>query len=101
MKKLTLIAALCLLAACDRNRSGAEDAVRAILKDPESARFGEFYYNASTKKACLTVNAKNSMGGYTGDQQAYVELKEGGWDALMTNAVPQSQCRKSYADEAG
>lgn len=101
MKKLTLVAALCLLAACDRNRSGAEDAVRDILKDPDSAKFGEFYYNSSTKKGCLTVNAKNSMGGYTGDQIAYIELTKDGWDASYISEVPQSLCREIHADKAG
>jgi hypothetical protein len=51
--------------------SAIEEGVRNGLKDPESARFkhpfadsyaiGESYY-------CGYVNAKNSYGGYTGDQ---------------------------------
>lgn len=99
MKKLTLIVVLCLLAACDRNRSGAEDAVRDILKDPESARFGEFYFNSSTNKGCLTVNARNSMGGYTGNQTAYVENGESGWRALFISQLTVQDCRKIHADK--
>ena len=44
---------------------------RAVLKDPDSARFGAM---AASKTAdnivyvCGTVNARNSFGGYTGAQ---------------------------------
>jgi hypothetical protein len=34
------------------------------LKDPDSAKFGEFWRLGDV--ACGTVNSKNSMGGYTG-----------------------------------
>jgi len=73
MSKLPWIFAACAiclaLPGCDSNKKGAEAAVLEDLRDPDSARFGEFYFNDETKKGCLTVNAKNSMGGYTGDQQ--------------------------------
>lgn len=59
----------------------AKKAVLSNLKDPDSAKFGKFSL-AGTKGACLTVNAKNSMGGYTGDQQAYL-LREGEKDWLV------------------
>jgi hypothetical protein len=98
MKKLTILAALILLAACNSNKSGAEDAVRAVLKDPDSAKFGEFYYNEKTQKGCLTVNAKNSMGGYTGDQQAYIEKTDKGWDSFEIGDVSAAMCREIYAD---
>lgn len=56
-----------------------ENAIREILKDPESAKFSKFtnprkevmvenrnfVYGYST---CVFVNAKNSYGGYTGNQ---------------------------------
>ena len=63
-------------------KSQVENAVRARLKDPESARFGDFYLNWKTGKGCLVVNAKNSMGGYTGDQVAYIEKSEGQFEAV-------------------
>ncbi len=68
-----------LLVACGGDESAAKKAVLGNLKDPDSAKFGKFSL-AGAKGACLTVNAKNSMGGYTGDQQAYL-LKDGekGW----------------------
>lgn len=58
-------------------KSEAEIAVTNSLKDPDSARFGEFYINKLTGKGCLVVNARNSMGGYTGDQVAYISRNDG------------------------
>ena len=100
MKKLCLVAVLAMLTACGSDRSGAEDAVRTILKDPESARFGEIYYNEFTKKGCLTVNAKNSIGGYTGDQQAFIRRTEQGWEATSIAEIDQEGCRQVHADQA-
>lgn len=93
------ISAICLaLPGCDRNKSGAEDAVLANLKDPDSAKFGDFYYNSETKKGCLTVNSKNSLGGYTGDQQAYVENTDDGWTNMAIAPIDQEGCRQVFAD---
>lgn len=47
----------------------AKRAVRASLKDPDSAQFKDVYANYTEKfgvVACGQVNAKNSLGGYTG-----------------------------------
>jgi hypothetical protein len=49
--------------------SEARKAVLDVLKDPGSAKFGELT-QATENSACFTVNAKNSFGGYTGEQQA-------------------------------
>lgn len=44
--------------------------VRAGLKDPESAKWvAEVIYK---DKACIVFNAKNSFGGYTGNQSAWL-----------------------------
>lgn len=98
MRRFTLLATLCLLAACDRNRSGAENAMRPLLKDPDSAKFGEFYFNANTQKGCLAVNGKNSLGGYTGEQQAYVQKTEHGWETQGVAPIPLESCRRVFAD---
>lgn len=97
---MAAVALLALLGACNRNRNGAEEVVRAALKDPESARFGEFYFNDKTQKGCLAVNAKNSLGGYTGEQQAYVEKTQSGWEEEGIAEIPQSSCREIFADQA-
>ena len=51
-----------------------KNAVKNVLKDPDSARFGKLYLNkyADTNASwalCGYVNAKNSLGGYTGDKR--------------------------------
>lgn len=53
-------------------------AVRKALKDPESARFGEITVG-SNHHACVSVNAKNSFGGYEGERQAVAMKVNGRW----------------------
>ncbi len=97
IKKLCALAIPLALAACS-GRSGAEKAVREALKDPDSAKFGEFYYNSSTGKGCLTTNAKNSMGGYTGDSQSHLTKDSDGWHYEADSDQSPEDCRKDYAD---
>lgn len=65
------------VALAPAERATAERAVTASLKDPDSARFGAAVFGgvdaAGAKYACGTVNAKNSMGGYTGEQMYAVK----------------------------
>jgi hypothetical protein len=100
MWKLTGLLCLPLLLSACSERSGAEEAVREGLKDPDSAKFGEFYYNAATKKACLTVNAKNSMGGYTGNQEAELKKGEDGWSVNGMLELDHETCKGGYANAA-
>lgn len=74
-----------IVAACGSAESSAESAVRQSLKDPDSAKFGK-YTKVTDVRACLTVNAKNSMGGYTGDQVAYLVIREGKWYVAVIDA---------------
>lgn len=94
-----LVATCLSLSACNGVQRSAEAAVTDRLKDPESARFGEFYYNAKLKRACLTVNAKNSMGGYTGDKQVALERTDDGWEWIYDIEESPERCRKSWADD--
>jgi hypothetical protein len=87
------------LASCSSAKSGAEAAVRESLKDPDSAKFGALYYNEKTRKGCLTVNARNSMGGYTGDQQAYVKRTDKGWDVVGIADIGLNTCKEVHADQ--
>lgn len=95
---IILVGACTTLSACDMNRRGAEAAVRENLKDPESARFGEFYYNSEKKRACFEVNAKNSMGGYTGDKQVQLDKQADGWVWVGENDSDMDTCRSVWAD---
>lgn len=86
------VASVCcslLLGACG-NESAIKEAVRNTLKDPDSAKFGEITILTASKKnldgeqiqiACVTVNSKNSMGGYGGDKQATVVTVGDKWEA--------------------
>ena len=99
MKRIILIGTIALaLAGCDSSKRVAEAAVRNVLKDPTSAQFGDFYYNSKTKKGCLTVNAKNSMGGYDGDQQAYVKRTDSGWENEGIADIRLDECQSIFAD---
>jgi hypothetical protein len=44
----------------------AKEAVKRLLRDPDSAQFEKLTRNESSKVWCGTVNAKNRMGGYEG-----------------------------------
>jgi hypothetical protein len=100
LRGVVALACVTSLSACS-GRSGTEKVVRDGLKDPDSAKFGEYYFNAKTKKGCLEVNAKNSMGGYTGNQLAYVKKTDAGWESIGTAEIDMQMCRKIHADAAG
>jgi hypothetical protein len=80
-----------LLAGCGGSEAEAKKAVLANLKDPDSAKFGKFT-QVGEKLACMTVNAKNSMGGYTGDKQAFLEKVDGKWEFYFTQDVSHDMC---------
>lgn len=51
-----------------------EGAVRAILRDPDSAKFSEVKAYPDAGVACGKVNAKNAFGGFVGDENfAYAD----------------------------
>jgi hypothetical protein len=101
MKRIITIAALGLcVAACNGTKRSVEAAVRANLNDPDSAKFGDFYYNGKTRRACIIVNSRNEMGGYTGER--VVELtNDDRWRVVGENAVMNvNDCRITFADDA-
>jgi hypothetical protein len=90
------------LGACNKGRSSAEALVLTNLKDPDSAKFGDYVEVLSKKRdwACLAVNAKNSMGGYTGEQSARFVRDAGAESWKFDSIAPQSfdQCVKMLKD---
>lgn len=61
-----------------------ESAVRKELKDPGSAIFKDELRVGN--RACISVNAKNSFGGYSGTQYAHlVDLGNNKWHVESTN----------------
>jgi hypothetical protein len=51
--------------------NSVKKAIRAKLKDPDSAKFGNEIVVQT--RACISVNAKNSYGGYTGATIAHLK----------------------------
>jgi hypothetical protein len=94
MKKIeitTIIVTCFFITACGGMESDARKAVLDSLKDPDSAKFGKFT-QVNDKSACLTVNARNSMGGYAGDQQASLIKKENAWVVLNIDDRSHEMC---------
>lgn len=87
---LILCLSLCL-AACGGAESDAKKAALGSLKDPDSAKFGKFT-QVNDHRACLTVNARNSMGGYTGDQQAFLLKVKDKWEVMFFQDVSHDFC---------
>lgn len=83
------------------DKSRAIEVTRQHLKDSDSAKFGGVAIvdindkdglGNSMKVACVTVNSKNSYGGYTGDQQAMLILRGDQIDFVDITEVTQEQC---------
>lgn len=74
MKRTRVAAATILIAAAGAAFAAwwhlpiwrGQQIVRAKLKDPDSARFEQVTHNRQNDVVCGWVNAKNSLGGYTG-----------------------------------
>ncbi len=100
MKKIKISAAILgclLLAGCGGSESEAKKAVLENLKDPDSAKFGKFS-QVGESLACLTVNAKNSMGGYTGDKQAFLKKIDGKWEFITTQEISHDMCIQMWPE---
>ena len=90
-----------IVAGCGEE-SAVQKAVRARLKDPDSAKFGKGTFvkgRTGDSYACFTVNSKNSMGGYTGDQQAALMKAEGEWHVASIEKVDHASCVKVISDQ--
>ncbi len=69
---VVLAVAVVVLAGCDKELfdDPVRKAVRATLKDPDSAQWGEKIVHKDF--ACIIVNAKGGAGGYTGREPIYL-----------------------------
>lgn len=77
-------------AAIKKDEDDAKNALRARLKDPDSAKFGKFTIAGKLnggQTACLTYNARNSFGGYAGDQEAIMAKFKDGENAVWVAAM--------------
>lgn len=85
MKRLIL----CTVAALGLSACGESSQIKNVIKDhlvdADSAKFrGEVKYSADKKRACIEVNSKNKMGGYTGFNAVVVDKIDGKWDVPMS-----------------
>lgn len=73
----------------------AQDRIIGSLKDPESARFRRVFVSPRGRAVCGDVNAKNSMGGYTGFKRFIVAKDKIGIEDDETSFVEsnwQARC---------
>jgi|GEM_PF-1855615 hypothetical protein len=82
------------LSACGESTE-MQNVIKPKLKDPDSAKFGKHSVIATKSGAtfaCMTVNAKNSMGGYAGDKQATLYKGKNGWVHIGFLDMNQETC---------
>lgn len=92
---LLLLAGACGSTEREITEREIQNAVRASMLDPRSAIFGEMSFTASGNSACVTINGKNTFGGYTGNQQAIVRKnpQTGTWrSTAVTDDLSHAQC---------
>ena len=86
------------MSGCGENYK-IKEALRASLIDPDSAKFGKLSV-VNKNKACMTVNSKNSMGGYVGDQQAFMLKSENTWQLInITNLMNHEECIEFFSKQ--
>lgn len=100
MKVLTLALIAISIVGCDNKPFGIgqpteeeklQAVVRVSLKDPDSAKFGQVTV-VKESNACVAVNAKNSLGGYTGEQQAFLVKTNGLWQVISIDQMAHERC---------
>ena len=89
--RLTTVMLTLLLTGCGGTEGDAIKVVKETLKDPDSAKFGEFT-EINDRLACLTVNAKNGFGGYIGERQALLRRVDGEWSMASMVDTPHETC---------
>jgi len=75
------VLAILLLALAGCGESGQiKRVIRDSLVDPDSVKFrGDVVHSEDGNRACILVNAKNKMGGYTGFTPVVVDKNNGKW----------------------
>lgn len=80
--------AVLFLSGCSE-QSSVEKAIKHHLKDPSSAEFRDFVVSDGNQYACINWNAKNSFGGYTGWEVAFLKKVDGVW---TVDSMKHSPC---------
>ena len=106
MKTGILLSAVlaCMVAGCDylpTEENEAKNAVKAVLFDPDSAKFSGIRKGRRAGVWCGLVNAKNKMGGYVGNKGFAYRGAPGGGDvdfAPEEDAPTQEEFEKFFMD---
>lgn len=81
--RILIVFSVLTVAGCGEKSKVIEE-TRRHLKDPDSAKFGDVEIVSLNEKdgrgnlmkgACVTVNSKNSYGGYVGDKEAMLIVR--------------------------
>lgn len=96
MRRVIIIAAALTLAACG-DQGAIEKVVKEQLVDPDSAKFENLMISENHQMACVDVNAKNKMGGYTGFTGMFVGKKDGKWAYAFPTAFDM-RCDKQLLE---
>lgn len=97
MRKLVVFCSffLALLACSGGDEEEAKQAVLIILKDPDSAKFGQLTIVSAKKyeMACLSVNVRNTFDNHEENKQALLgRVKGEKWEAKYLSDVSHEQC---------
>lgn len=65
-------------------------AVKKTLFDPDSAKWGTSFVSKNGKRACINVNAKNKLGGYTGEKAVFLINGDSNVKWIAIGGVSQS-----------
>jgi len=84
-----LILLMLVISGCSQDAS-IQKVIRSSLKDPDSAKFGKVLYFEDS--ACYEVNAKNSMGGYTGTKISILKKFNDEWHVVTFEETTLERC---------
>ncbi len=76
LRMIWLATSASLLSSCNAAEHQAQKDIRALMKNPASARFGRL--EVSGDRACLEVDGKDSSGAFTGMKTAFLKRDTGG-----------------------
>lgn len=94
---IILLVLMSFLAGCNSEEKNVTNAVKNSLIDQDSAKFKGFQINKTETKACILVNAKNRMGGYTGFSVAELEKINSKWNITSMDGNFEN-CSKIHFD---
>ena len=97
-KKCIIFFSLFLFLAGCGEGSKIEKVISQRLKDPNSVQFKDMFVSSDGKRACITWNAKNSMGGYGEWDVAVLNKANSEWEVETMEGGSSDQCTQNSLD---